>query len=248
MIQTGEGPLSTNDRSVIGEALRDNRVVAFPTSTFYGLAVNPFSSVAVDHLLNLKHDRQRKPIPLVLAGIANLETVVVNPPALLADLAARFWPGPLTVIAEAAVGLPRALLAGGNTVGIRVPKHCIARQVADLAGGVVTATSANPSGERSPVSAEEVLAYFAETDILIIDAGATPGGRPSTIIDLLTDPPKIVRTGAIEAEKVFAVIGAPRSWCSVSCSFAMPSFMQASRTKRLANCAVSRSATIQATT
>jgi len=198
VIETGEGPLSLDQRRVIGEALRDNQVVAFPTSSSYGLAVDPFSMIAVGRLLELKRDRGQNPIALIIDSIDRLGRVIDQPPALLRELGARLWPGPLTLIGRAGSGLDPGITGGGETVGVRVPGHPTAREVATLAGGVATATSANPTGSPPASTAEEVSAYFDGAVAVVIDAGATTAGLPSTVVDLLSDPPAILRAGGVD--------------------------------------------------
>jgi L-threonylcarbamoyladenylate synthase len=182
------------------EALAAGGVVAFPTDTLYGLAVDPRRDDAVEKLLALKGRDRAAALPLVAADTSQARTAGRFGPREL-RLAGAFWPGPLSVVVPALAAISRVALGGGDTVAIRVPAHAIARALAGGCGFPVTATSANPSHLPAAESADRVAEMLGEVDLLI-DGGATPGGAASTIVSLGDDGPVLVRAGAIAWDRV----------------------------------------------
>jgi tRNA threonylcarbamoyl adenosine modification protein (Sua5/YciO/YrdC/YwlC family) len=136
------------DRSVAAEWLRDGGIVAFPTDTFYGLAVDPASAAAVRRLFALKGREARAALPLVAASTRQVETLCGRLGSTDARLAARFWPGPLSLIFDAPAGIAPEAHAGRRSIAIRVPGHAVARSLCEAFGAPVTATSANRAGGR----------------------------------------------------------------------------------------------------
>ena len=170
-------------------ALARGDLVAFPTDTVYGLAAGH------DHLrkLYVAKDRPKdKRIAVLLSDASNLEASAKVTPAARA-LAARFWPGPLTLVLVA----PRR-----GTLAFRVPDHPVARRLIAASGGGLPVTSANRSGQPDTRTAEEVLAQLDGRIALVLDGGKTTGGVPSTIVDCTTAEPKVVREGAISAAQI----------------------------------------------
>jgi L-threonylcarbamoyladenylate synthase len=177
--------------------LRDGGVVAYPTETFYGLAVDPLEPEAVRRLLALKRKPDRSPILLLLAGVWQVEDVVSRLPGAFLPLAEKFWPGPHTIEMPAAAGLPDEITGGTGTVGIRVPGLALARQLARALARPVTGTSANVHGAPPCRTAPEVVRAFPEGLDLVLDGGPTAGEAPSTVLDLSGGAPRIVRHGAV---------------------------------------------------
>jgi L-threonylcarbamoyladenylate synthase len=181
-------------------ALTDGAIVAFPTDTFYGLAVDPRNEEAVARLYRLKGRSPTSALTLIAADSEQaMRAAIFNQTAR--RLAERWWPGPLTVVAEALPVIPSITLAGGRTAGIRVPDHVVARGIARAFGFCITATSANQSGQRPLMAAWEVRGSLPDVDLLV-DAGDTPGGAPSTIVDATARELRLVRAGAIPWELV----------------------------------------------
>ena len=178
------------------DVLRDRGVVAYPTDTFYGLAVDPRSPEATTKLFRVKRRSASTAIPLIAASIDQVERVAICSSAEM-RLAERFWPGPLTLVMPARPGLARAILAGGTTVAVRVPAHPIARALASEFGFCITSTSAPPA-----VSADDVVSAVGERIDLLLDAGPTPGGPPSTVVEMTADGPRLIRAGAVPWERV----------------------------------------------
>jgi L-threonylcarbamoyladenylate synthase len=170
-------------------ALARGELVAFPTDTVYGLAAGH------DHLRKLyvaKDRPKEKRIPVLLSDASNLEASAQVTPAARA-LAARFWPGPLTLVLVA----PRR-----GTLAFRVPDHPLARRLIAASGGGLPVTSANRSGYADARTAEEVIEQLGGRIALVLDGGKTTGGVPSTIVDCTTSEAKVLREGAISAAQI----------------------------------------------
>jgi L-threonylcarbamoyladenylate synthase len=196
------GAVTTNELEPAVDALRNGQVVAFPTETFYGLAVDPRSSIAVRNLFSIKRRPPDQPVPLIAASVEQVADHAGSITPLAARLAARGWPGPLTLIIPASPRVcPDVHLSSGR-IAIRVPGHAVARALAESAGHPITSTSANLSGDLPASSPEDVVAAFGDAIAVLIDAGRTPGGLPSTIVDATGDAPVLVRAGAIAWERV----------------------------------------------
>jgi L-threonylcarbamoyladenylate synthase len=191
------------DAAAIAEAaevLRAGGVVAFPTDTLYGLAVDPRRDDAVERLFALKGRRPDAAVPLVAADIEQAAAAGRFGPVEM-RLVAAFWPGPLSLVVPALDAVSRVALADGGTVAIRVPAHAVARALAAALGFCITATSANTSGAPPAESADRVAATLAHIDLLL-DGGHVPGGPPSTIVAVGGERPVLVRAGAIAWDRV----------------------------------------------
>jgi L-threonylcarbamoyladenylate synthase len=183
------------------DVLRDRGVVAYPTDTFYGLAVDPRNPEAVSKLFRVKRRCPSTAIPLIAASLEQAEKVAIFSPADI-RLAQRFWPGPLTLVMPARPGLADAILAGGTTVAVRVAAHPIACALASEFGFCVTSTSANESGDPPAVTADDVVSAVGERIDLLLDAGRTAGGPPSTVVEMTADGPRLIRAGAVPWDRV----------------------------------------------
>ena len=177
-------------------ALTLGGVIAFPTETFYGLGTAALDAAAVHRLLTLKGRPPGKPVLVLVDSIAMAETVAEVSPAARA-LMARHWPGALTLVMAARACVPPGITAGTATVGVRMSPHPVARGLVTALGAPVTAPSANPSGAEPPSTVAEVLRHFDGSIDLVLDGGATPGGAPSTVLDVTVDPPRVLRPGAV---------------------------------------------------
>jgi L-threonylcarbamoyladenylate synthase len=189
------------------EILARGGVVAFPTETLYGLAVDATDRLAVDRVFTLKGRDRGVAIPLIASDRGQVDAWVGTLDATAERLAARFWPGPLTLVLPASARLPRALLAGGHTVAVRVSAHPVASALARALGKPITSTSANRSGDPATALADEVEAALGDAIDAILDAGACPGGPPSTIVDVTGAVPRLVREGAVPWERVLEFLG-----------------------------------------
>lgn len=186
------------------DALLRGGVVAFPTDTVYALAAALSRPAAIANLYEIKQRSLAKPIPLLLASAANLPAVAAGIEPGLLDLVAPFWPGPLTIIVPARDDVPDAVTAtsesGFRTVAVRVPNHVLALTIIEQAGGVVAATSANPSGVPPSLTAGEVAQQLGSSVDLILDGGRPPGGIASTIVEIAPTGPVVLRQGGITAQ------------------------------------------------
>lgn len=171
--------------------------MAFPTDTLYALGAHGLMPTAVERVFQAKDRPAGMALPLLLAGIEDLEKVAVDVPPLAWDFAERFWPGGLTMILRKAPSVPSEVTAGGDTLAVRVPNHNIARDLIRAVGAPLTGTSANRSGEADPVTAEEVLRQMSGRVDLVVDCGPCPLSGASTIVDMTGDSLRIVREGVI---------------------------------------------------
>ena len=178
------------------DTLRAGGLVALPTETFYGLAAAALDSGAVRRIFELKGRPESKPLLVLVDSVAMAEAVARLTPAAR-DLMARYWPGALTLVLPALPTVPAVVTAATGTLGVRLSPHPIARGLVALLGEPVTAPSANPDGLAPPTTAAGVLAHFPDGIDLVLDGGATPGGEPSTVLDLTVDPPRILRQGVV---------------------------------------------------
>jgi L-threonylcarbamoyladenylate synthase len=185
-------------------AIREGGIVAFPTDTLYGLAVDPFSRDAVRRLFALKGRAASQAIALVAADRTQVELRLGELSPLAGALADGFWPGPLTLIIAASPRLADEVTSGTRRVGVRVPAHNVARLLCQMVGGPVTATSANVSGHQPTSTAAAIEPAIRARIELLLDAGETPGGAPSTIVDVTGREARLVRTGAIAWERIEA--------------------------------------------
>src|SRR5687767_3034929 len=183
------------------DVLKSGGVVAYPTDTFYGLAVDPRNPVAVGRLFALKGRDASKPSPLIACSLDQAELAVVFGVPSRA-LASAFWPGPLSIVLPARSLICVEVLGGGTTAAVRVPADDIARRLAEELGFCITATSANLSGSPPARSVAEIDPVVRAGVGYVVDAGTAPGGEPSTIVDLTTDVPRLVRAGAVAWSRV----------------------------------------------
>ncbi|HEV8583947.1 MAG TPA: L-threonylcarbamoyladenylate synthase [Methylomirabilota bacterium] len=177
--------------------LRAGGLVAFPTESFYGLGAAALEPTAVRRVFEAKGRPASMPLLVVIDAPAMLAEIVADVPERARALMARHWPGPLTLVFRAAPRVPAEVTAGTGTIGVRVPAHPVPRGLAARLGTPVTAPSANPTGGAPPVTAAAVQALLGGALDLVLDGGPTPGGAPSTVVDVTVDPPRVIRQGAI---------------------------------------------------
>ena len=189
------------------EVIANGGVIAFRTDTFYGLGVDPFNAAAVARLKELKGREDNKPILLLISDADQVERLIASCSDEFKIAARQFWPGPLTIVGRAVGELPEEITAGTGTVGVRLPAGESVRELVRECGGVLTATSANPAGRDPARSAQQIASYFESGLDLIVDGGEVTATEPSTVLDVLASPPRIVREGAIPRsviEQLFA--------------------------------------------
>ena len=201
-------PVFTPDLAVAAAALRRGSLVVYPTETFYGLGVLATLPAALARLSAAKLRPAGKPLPLVAADAAMAFALWVEVPPAARRLAEAFWPGPLTLVAPAAHGLPDPVTRGG-TVGVRVPGAALARELCRRAGGPVISTSANPPGGPPPASVEALDPELLSRVDLVLDGGETPGGLPSTVVEVGVGGPRLLRAGAVPWKAIEEALRSP---------------------------------------
>lgn len=177
--------------------IRSGGVIAYPTETFYGLGADPFNSAAVTRIFAIKGRRLSEPLPLIIEVPPALNALVAEVTPLAQRLIASFWPGPLTIVLDAAEALPRIVTGGTGTIGVRCPGEPIARSLCEKWSGPLTATSANRSGDPPPVGVEGILSTIGDRLDLILDGGPTSGGLPSTVVDARGKQCILIRDGCL---------------------------------------------------
>ena len=190
------------DLAAAVEVIRAGGVVAFPTETYYGLAVDPFNAAALARLFRLKKRLVSKPILTVIDDQRQLPLLIREMPPAYRPLMAQFWPGPLTLIFKGRADLPVLLTGDTGTVGVRIPAHPVARALVRAVGGPVTATSANISGAAAAATAQEVRRQFGSGVELVLDGGKTAGETGSTIIGIENGRPRLLRAGVIPFARI----------------------------------------------
>jgi L-threonylcarbamoyladenylate synthase len=191
---------SAPDLGVMRQAaqiLRAGGLVAFPTETFYGLGAAGLDAAAARRVFAVKGRPASMPLLLLVDSRAMVAAIAADVPVAAGELMQRHWPGALTLVVRAGDRVPADVTAGTGTVGVRVPAHAVARALVRALGEPVTAPSANRTGSAPPVTAADVLAQLDGAIDLVIDAGPTPGGAPSTVLDVTVAPPRIIRQGAV---------------------------------------------------
>jgi len=191
----------------VRDVLLDGGVVALPTETFYGLAVDAMNPRAVARINRLKGKPVDAPVLLLAADRDQAMQLAVAPPPVFERLAASFWPGPLTLVVRAAASLPREIGGGRGTVGLRVPGLALPRALASALGRPLSGVSANRHGAPPCRTAAEVLRALPAGLDLLLDGGPTPGGAPSTVVDLTVSPPRILRPGSVPASALLPWLG-----------------------------------------
>ena len=200
------------DVEVIEEAvrvLRDGGLVAFPTETVYGLGADVFNTRAVLRVFEVKMRPLDNPLIVHVSGICMLDEVATEVPEEVIRVLEVAWPGPLTVVLKRSSRLPSVVSGGLDTVAVRAPAHPVALKLIESFGKPVAAPSANLSGRPSPTSAKHVLEDLGGRVDLVLDAGETFFGVESTVVDVLRDPPRVLRPGPVGPEELERLFGKP---------------------------------------
>jgi L-threonylcarbamoyladenylate synthase len=192
---TARWPADPSHIAKAAERLRAGAVIAFPTDTLYAVAARAGDPVAVARLYEVKQRPSAQPMVWLVADRDEAERIAVVA-AAAAELMARFWPGPLTLV------LPARIPNAGPTVAVRAPNHDVALALLRSLGEPIASSSANPAGQPPPVDADQVIAGLGDRLDLVLDGGPCRIGQPSTILDLGGATPRILRQGAIEASEL----------------------------------------------
>ena len=196
-----------NTAQIASDILKNGGLVAIPTETVYGLAANGLDEMAVAEIFAVKGRPQDNPLILHLWGAEQMDQFCHHIPQAAYDLAARFWPGPLTMVLPAKDCVPKRTTGGLSTVAVRCPDHALTREIIRLAGVPLAAPSANLSGKPSTTTAQHVLHDHDGKIPLIVDGGSCRVGVESTIVDLTEDRPRLLRPGGISPEALMEVLG-----------------------------------------
>ncbi len=197
------------DPGVIARAadvLRRGGLVAFPTETVYGLGANALDAAAVARIFKAKGRPERNPLIVHVLDAAQAHSLATWTPAA-ESVAARFWPGPLTLVLRKSDAVPEMVTAGGSTVALRAPSHPVARALLAECGLPIAAPSANRSSAVSATRAEHVLRALDGRIDLILDGGATSGGIESTVLSLVEAQPRLLRPGLLPVDELEAIVG-----------------------------------------
>jgi L-threonylcarbamoyladenylate synthase len=196
------------DQDAIAQAasvLASGGLVAYPTDTLYGLAVDPRNDDAVERLYRAKRRDPNIAVPLIAASLEQAFAAASFTDAE-ARLARAFWPGPLSIVVSASETISNKLLGPDSTIAVRVPANPVARALAEALGFAITSTSANRSGEAPTATAADAIGALGTKLDAIVDAGPAPGGAPSTIVRLTREGPQLLRAGAIAWERVLKFV------------------------------------------
>jgi L-threonylcarbamoyladenylate synthase len=188
-------------------ALQDGNLVVLPTDTVYGLAAAYQHPAAIARIYEVKRRPPDRPIALLVDRIEDVERVTEGISASALALMMRFWPGGLTIVLPRRVDVPDIVTAGGPTVAIRMPDHWVPRALARLLDAPLPTTSANRSGQPSPTDALQARNQLNGDVAIYLDDGPARIGVDSTVVDLSTSPPTVLRVGAISIEAIQSAIG-----------------------------------------
>jgi L-threonylcarbamoyladenylate synthase len=186
--------------------LERGSVIAIPTDTVYGLAADPFNLAAVDEIFRVKGRPDERGLPLLVNSVEQAEILTRFVPPNFVKLAKAFWPGALTLIVEASHQVPLKVTANTGRIALRWPRSPVVEGLIAEFDGPVTGTSANISGRPACANADDVFLQLGERLPVIIDAGETGGGLPSTIVELLRGEWKVVRVGGISVAEITAIL------------------------------------------
>lgn len=186
--------------------VKSGGVIVYPTDTVYGLGADPLNEKAVRRVFKVKERSLNKPLPVLISDLhVGKSFGEFNYRAL--KLAKKFWPGPLTIVVRKKEHVPSIITGGKEGIGLRVPDYEVTLKLIELCGGAIIGTSANKSGFKASKSAEEALRMLNGEVDLILDAGPSPGGMPSTIVDVTQDTVKIIRIGPISPREIEKALG-----------------------------------------
>ena len=182
------------------DALLANEVVGIPTDTVYGLAAMP-NRTAIKRMIDLKKGRDKdQPIAILFSELEKLEQYGVDFKKI--QSLGEFWPGALTVVTSASTNLlPIPVVTEEGTVGVRIPDNEITIQIIEKCGGVLAVSSANHHGAKPALNASEVAQQFGD-ELLVLDGGVSPGGTASTVVDMTSEIPTVLREGEISIEEI----------------------------------------------
>ncbi|MCE4600071.1 MAG: threonylcarbamoyl-AMP synthase [Desulfurococcales archaeon] len=205
MVKAGCRSLDQEVIDAAVEVIESGGLVVAPTDTLYGLLADPLDEQAFERVYRVKERDPSKPLPILL-GESHHALLLVKPGPLFWRLAIKFWPGPLTIVEKSRGDLPGHLARWGS-LGVRLPRCPLVREIARSVGGLLVGTSANRSGWPPPVRVEEAVRQLGDRVDLYIDGGRVELGVPSTVVDLSTGKPVVMRPGGVPTVEIERVIG-----------------------------------------
>ena len=189
------------------QALRDGAVIAYLTDTIYALGADIRVPAAIERVYKLKQRADDKALPVIVAEHSMLAGWVGELPERMSLLLEACWPGPLTVVFQAAPAISSRLVAGSGKLALRVPGRELPRALSRALGAPIVSTSANISGSPGATEVNTIVEQFGEEIPLILDSGPAELTIPSTIIDVTEQPPRLIRPGAVPVERVISLLG-----------------------------------------
>jgi len=192
-------------------ALKNGEIIVYLTDTLYGLGGDARSMIAIQKIFSLKGRAAEKALPVIVGVREMARSYVEEIPAVAEKLIEKFWPGPLTMIFKASEQVPPLLIGHTGKIAIRLPHAPLARAISNGLGAPIIATSANRSGEPALNSAKQIAEIFGKQLALVLDSGPPMQTKPSTIIDVTTEPPALVRAGAVPTAEIIKQIGEIRT-------------------------------------
>ena len=205
--------ISNGKWSLLSQEIKKGSLIIYPTDTVYGLGAIVTNEQSINNIYLAKSRSFTSPLIALLSSVDKVEEVATisdENRKILEKLAHAFWPGALTVILKRKQHIPSIMVSGGDTIGVRIPNLDLAIKIIDLAGGILATTSANISGEATPKSYNELSEAIKSRVDILVDGGECKLGEASTIIDLTSDVPKILRKGAISTDEITKIIGRVR--------------------------------------
>ena len=181
--------------------------MVFPTDTLYGLGADAFSIPALERIFKIKGRPAELSLPLLVSCWDQLGTVTSHTPEAARRLAQRFWPGPLTLVLPKAEQLPVLVTGGKDTVAVRMPDHPVALEIIKRLDRPITGTSANRSGQQDLLDYNAVRAELGNDVDYIVQTGPQPKGAPSTVVDLTTEVPTLLRQGTLSMDEILREVG-----------------------------------------
>lgn len=176
-------------------------MVIFPTRTLYGIGVDAFNTAAVNRVFQVKKRLADKPVSVLVKSINDVVSLAAEVPSAAVKLMDAFWPGGLTIVFAARPEVPSSLTAGTGKIGIRVPEHPVAVKLIAALDCPLTGTSANLSGAPGVDCIADLPIEITNNVDIVIDSGKLKGGIGSTVVDVTTDPPTVIREGEV-SEKI----------------------------------------------
>jgi len=182
------------------QIVKKGGLVVYPTETVYGLGCDPYNAEAVRRILKVKNNRN-KPLPILVANIVDAEKIAFIS-TTGKKLAAKFWPGPLTLVFPKKSSFPDVVTFGLNTVGLRIPNNNVTLRLIRLCGGLLIGSSANRTGEEPSRTVQEISGDLKEMVDVVLDGGNVTRGISSTVVALISEKPKIIRKGPISLKEI----------------------------------------------